>query len=317
MQTWSTELATTEDHRSYWADAVRNAIYELDFESEDPNMFASLRQCELGPIRLSSVSIHSGHQITRSANAVRRNRSPHFNLNYLRKGAFSITHCGRDLWIGPGDIVLLDNRQTYRVASSAESEHVSVHIPVEWLQSMMPKPEAGVAQVIRAGTPWQTVLASMLEDAPRLENDSIALGDLGSRQIAGALALALGPMTSDNSSHTRLLLLRAQEFVAMRYHEHELSAECIAASIGISVRYLYRLFARESTTLGREILRIRLEKAAGKMQDCQFDELSIAEISWRCGFSDPSYFSKCFRSRYGMAPGAFRQAGWNQRQVCN
>ena len=91
----------------------------------------------------------------------------------------------------------------------------------------------------------------------------------------------------------------------------------IAASIGISVRYLYRLFARESTTLGREILRIRLEKAAGTMQDRQFDKLSIAEISWRSGFSDPSYFSKCFRSRYGMAPGAFRQAGWNQRQVCN
>ena len=317
MQTWSTELAEPADRRAYWADAVRNAIYELDFQSEDPNMSASLRQCELGAIRLSSVSIASGHQITRSVVAVRHNRFPHFNLNYLKKGAFSVSHCGHDLWIGPGDIVLLDNRQPYRVTSTSLSEHISVHIPVEWLQSMMPQPEAGVAQVIRAGTPWQSVLASMLEDAPRLDAGSIAHCDLGAQQIAGALSIALGPNLSDNSNHTRLLLLRAQEFVTMRYHDHDLSAEAIAAAMGISVRYLYRLFARESTTLGREILRIRLEKAAAKMREKDFDGVSIAEISWRCGFSDPSYFSKCFRSQFRQAPGSFRQSAQAARQEHN
>lgn len=314
MQIWNTDLAVHGDRRSYWADVVKEAIFELEFESDDPQMRASLSQCALGAIRHSAVSMASGHQITRSAQAVRRNRNPHFNLNYLRSGAFHVTHCGKDLWLGPGDMVLLDNRHPYQVASTSQSEHVSVHIPVDWLQSVMPQPESGVAQVIRAGSPWQAALASMLVDAPRLPLSESGMSELGCRQIAGALALALGPVESANSSHTRLLLVRAREFIAVHYHEQELSAEIIAAAMGISVRYLYRIFSRENTTLGREILASRLEHAATTLQDSRFDDVSIAEISWRCGFSDPSYFSKCFSTRYRVSPGAFRKAA---REKCS
>ncbi len=317
MQIWDTELAGHRDRRSYWAKAVREAIYELEFEAEDPAIHASLSQMELGAIRLSSVSITSGHQITRSAAAIRRNRNPHFNMNYVRSGAFNVSHCGHELWLGPGDIVLLDNRQPYRVWSNGETSHVSVHIPVEWLQSMMAAPESGVAQVIRAGSPWQAALVGMLEDAPRLPDGFIGANELGSRQIAGALALALGPVLSSNSQHTRLLLLRAQELITVRYHEHELDAESIAQALGISVRYVYRLFSQEGTTVGREISRIRLEHAALKMLNPQFAELSIAEISWRCGFSDPSYFSKCFRAHYRKSPGVYRANGRAEARLDN
>lgn len=306
MRTWATSRADHRDPRMYWAQVVRDAIFELDFEAEDPAFAASLNQFELGAIRLSSVSIESGHKITRSPKAVKRSVKPHFNLNYLRSGMFKVSHYGHELSLGPGDIVLLDNRQPYQVISSNSTRHVSVHIPVEWLHAMMPTPESGVARVISPGSPWHAALAAMLEDAQQIEQYFAGAGELASRQIAGALALALGRGSSQNSQHTRLLLLRAREVILTRYYEQDLDAEFLAAALNISKRYLYRLFSREGSTVGREILRIRLENAAKKIASAEFADLSIAEISWRCGFSDPSYFSKCFRNHFKMPPGAYR-----------
>jgi AraC family transcriptional activator of tynA and feaB len=306
MRVWNTAGERQTDRRSYWSTAIRQAIYELDFHSDDPLMSAQLTQVDLGVVRLSSLSIGSAHEIHRSPDAVRRSAQPYFNLNYVRSGSFRVRHCGRELDVGAGEMVLLDNRHPYYVWSAGKTKHISVHIPVEWLRSQMAAPEAGVAQVITEGSPWQTALAAMLREAPNLPSSFIGAGELGARQIAGGLALALGRVASSHSDHSRLLFLRAQEVISTRYHEEELGAGAVADALGISVRYVYQLFAREQTTLGREILRIRLERAAASIREEQFANLSIAEISWRCGFADPSYFSKCFRARYNTSPGAYR-----------
>jgi AraC-like DNA-binding protein len=80
----------------------------------------------------------------------------------------------------------------------------------------------------------------------------------------------------------------------------------MSAILGISPRYLHKILAREGTTYGRELIRVRLERAAAMLRDRRFDELSISEIGWRCGFCDPSHFSKRFRDAHDQAPGAYR-----------
>ena len=39
-----------------------------------------------------------------------------------------------------------------------------------------------------------------------------------------------------------------------------------------------------------------LERGEGK---------TIAEVAYACGFSDASYFNRCFRKEYGKTPSAF------------
>ena len=90
------------------------------------------------------------------------------------------------------------------------------------------------------------------------------------------------------------------------FHDHELDAGRLAAALGLSPRYVHKILAREGTTYGRELVRVRLDRAAAMLRDRRFDELSIAEIGWRCGFCDPSHFSKRFRDAFGHAPGAYR-----------
>lgn len=35
--------------------------------------------------------------------------------------------------------------------------------------------------------------------------------------------------------------------------------------------------------------------------------LNVSEVAYKVGFSDPSYFSKCFRETYGVTPRESRQ----------
>ena len=37
-------------------------------------------------------------------------------------------------------------------------------------------------------------------------------------------------------------------------------------------------------------------------------DLNVAEVGYKVGFYDTSYFNKCFKARYGMAPSKYRKA---------
>jgi AraC-like DNA-binding protein len=47
---------------------------------------------------------------------------------------------------------------------------------------------------------------------------------------------------------------------------------------------------------------IRLKRAAQLLEQ---NQLTIAEVSYKVGFSDPGYFGKCFRKIYGQAPSQY------------
>ncbi len=89
-------------------------------------------------------------------------------------------------------------------------------------------------------------------------------------------------------------------------HDCELTATLLANSVGISVRYLHKIFAANRTSYGAELLELRLSTAARMLENEKFTGLSIAEIADRSGFSDPSHFYRRFRTKFGVAPGAYR-----------
>lgn len=78
------------------------------------------------------------------------------------------------------------------------------------------------------------------------------------------------------------------------------NVEALSRSIGISRPQLYRkitsLTGKSPNNLIREL---RLEKAKEKLKN---GGVNIAEVSMSMGFSNPSYFTKCFQEAYGYSP---------------
>lgn len=54
------------------------------------------------------------------------------------------------------------------------------------------------------------------------------------------------------------------------------------------------------------IRKVRLEKAAEMLKSSTADAMTVNEIAERTGFASPSYFTKCFKAKYGVKPSEYR-----------
>ena len=54
------------------------------------------------------------------------------------------------------------------------------------------------------------------------------------------------------------------------------------------------------------IRNLRLEKAAEMLKSSTADAMTVNEIAERTGFASPSYFTKCFKAKYGVKPSEYR-----------
>lgn len=309
MRSWTTASSPGGSSVTYWREAICEAIFELDFASADHAMTAQLHQHDLGALKLSDVAIGSAHQVSRSRQAAARDKAAHFNLNFVKAGRWSVDHYGRQVDVGAGELVLLDSRQAYTVSALAGTVHVSAHLPVDWLRCWLPNPEEAVARPIGAESPWYRMLTATLDEIVSLHPEESAVRAMCAQQIGGALALGLGGATQSRPSNAQSIYRRIIGVIRERFHDAALDAAAVAGAVQISQRYLHKILAQEGTTYVRELFAVRLDQARAMLENPLFAELSIAEIGWRCGFCDPSHFSRRFKDRFGGSPGACRTRG--------
>ena len=100
-----------------------------------------------------------------------------------------------------------------------------------------------------------------------------------------------------------LRIKKALLFIETSYG-NTITIEDIADSAGVSVSSCLRLFSSIiGSTPIRYLVRFRLQKAAEEFQ--RKNERTIAETVYSCGFTDASYFNRCFRKEYGMTPSEY------------
>lgn len=100
-------------------------------------------------------------------------------------------------------------------------------------------------------------------------------------------------------------VFQAKCLVREQFANPELGVQHIAESLGCSADYLSHLFHTETKErLTHYIQRIRIE---GAMLALETTTLTIAEIAYASGFSDPAYFGRVFKQHKGVTPQEHRQ----------
>ena len=88
-------------------------------------------------------------------------------------------------------------------------------------------------------------------------------------------------------------------------YQEALSLETLSKASCLSVPQLVRHFrAAFHDTPHRYLTKLRLHHAAQKLTTTT---LTVKDITWQCGFEDPSAFCRAFRSAYGTQPEAYRK----------
>jgi AraC-like DNA-binding protein/mannose-6-phosphate isomerase-like protein (cupin superfamily) len=100
--------------------------------------------------------------------------------------------------------------------------------------------------------------------------------------------------------------------VREQFANPDLSVQNIAVQLGCSADYLSHLFHIETREkLIHYIQRIRIE---GAILALDTGPLTISEIAYASGFSDPAYFTRVFKQHKGVTPQEFRIQVEAQRQ---
>ena len=97
------------------------------------------------------------------------------------------------------------------------------------------------------------------------------------------------------------------DFIERRYTE-SLTLRQIASAVNVSEREAQRSFVAAMGHTPIQHLATHRLMVAQRMLLTTEDSLST--IAQACGFSNQSYFGRCFREHFGCTPSEYRKRGW-------
>lgn len=109
--------------------------------------------------------------------------------------------------------------------------------------------------------------------------------------------------------HAERLFSEVCAWVVANLANPEMSLQFVANHFHLSSRSIQNLFSLygKNITFVSFLRQQRLLRAKEMLIDASQTHRTISEICWSCGFSDPVYFGKVFRSFFGSAPGEMRR----------
>jgi AraC-like DNA-binding protein len=84
------------------------------------------------------------------------------------------------------------------------------------------------------------------------------------------------------------------------------SARDVAQRLGLKPHYVQNLLGETGQNFSERVLELRLQKVRTMLANPGYDSMKVSDIAYACGFSEISYFNRCFRRRFGAAPSQYR-----------
>jgi AraC-like DNA-binding protein len=296
---------------TYWRELLSDGVFPLQFDRfGGGNFCASIKADDLGAIALRAITSPAGACYT-TRQMVKRSGGERFHVGVLRRGQAEVDHAGHQSIVRAGDFVIVNPSRVFW-HSHARIDHVVLSFP----RSMLPEASGWAASEAGHGFDGRHSANALFSTvARRLPEVVDGLGPLARARLGATLLDLLTVALADRLDVTnrraadarrRTLLTRIQAFADERISDPDLSPGSIAAAHHISVRYLYRMFQAEGTTVSGWIRQRRLERTRRELLDPLLVERPVAAIAARSGFSSAALFSRVFRAAYGAPPGKYR-----------
>jgi AraC-like DNA-binding protein len=307
---WSTEAVAPGDRLAFWRDVVWEAFVPVTPTPLAPaERFAgSVTAASIGALGAARIAADS-QVVTRTAAQVRREPGEVFFLNLpLTRGTYAAQD-GRVARLAPGDFTLVDSAAPFELGFGAPFEQLSFTIPSAALTRLLADPRGVTAQRVRGDAGLGAIASVALRAAAQQgagadRATGMALGD----HLTGLIALAVGGLAPAALPARRagVVLQLARDEVERALGDPALTPAAVAARVGISTRYLHRLFSDAGPSFGRYVLERRLDRCDRVLADPARAHWTVTQIAFEHGFNDPSYFARAYRRRYGRTPRAAR-----------
>jgi AraC-like DNA-binding protein len=130
--------------------------------------------------------------------------------------------------------------------------------------------------------------------------------------VGGLLSATLEDCVAAEPAARRRAADARREQIARHLRRHfadpYLTAADVAAAVGVSRRYLHRLYADDGRSFRGELIALRIEACLRAFRDEGQVDKTIAEIAFSAGYADISQFNRHFRRLNGATPSQLRAA---------
>lgn len=266
----------------------------------------------VGLAQLDSLSLlrvqGSAHDVERKDDSGSENIVVHLQL----EGHCTVRAEGRETIVGPGSITAHRVRESHGLSFHSAYRQVCAILPESALavEARMWPQLAGIA--IPADSGMAAVLAdylrSLTEHAHTLTGTGASeLASYSAGMISATFRALLCGQDPSGAGCKSYHLGRIKRFAREHLSDPGLDVERIACGVGLSPRYIHRLFEDEPLPLMRWVMKERLERAHAQLRSAD-SRLSVSTIAYAWGFSDHAHFSRSFRKHFGHSPREIRSA---------
>jgi AraC-like DNA-binding protein len=251
----------------------------------------------------------------RTPKLIRRSDPGLCKIDVLVSGRIVVEQEGREADLRPGDFAFVDLSRPCRWSGSSYARCVAVTFP----RALLALRRAELARLTGVRIPGDhgtgALVSSIARQLPRhVADDATAEGARLGTTVVDLLTVALAGRLDraaavPHSSMQQALLTRIHAFIEQRLSDPELSPTTIAAAHHISVRYLYKLFEPQQTTVAEWIRRRRLERCRRDLLDPTLRAQPVSAIAARWGLTNAAHFNRLFRVAFDAPPGEYRRNG--------
>jgi AraC family transcriptional regulator, positive regulator of tynA and feaB len=304
-----------------WNDTLRLAWGRYKPAITDPKAFvAKIREQNL--YGLSAMHLMpNASRVERTQRDARLDGMDHYYALFSIAGTVTVIQDDQAVELSSGQVLLIDSarsvtyidRNEQRPGMSATNINRNnyrqcfvLQLPRQSLVSHL-----GFEPQYGPSTQWNTRAGQMLL---QLAHDSVDDDGPMSNTAAGYMRLVIydligaifSPPDSAAYSRSDKLFRRVCNVVRARFTDPSVNPDEVAAEVGISRRYLQKLFAMRNSTFTHFLNSVRLDHAERLLRRrAVLDTIQpISTIAYTSGFGDYANFARQFRNRFGHAPGA-------------
>jgi AraC-like DNA-binding protein len=283
--------------------------YRLEKALAAPGCRIQARCRSVGGFTVTRIATsEAASRFVRRAEEISGDGRHEFALLLLLSGDATVSQFGRTLHMSPGSYALAAwSHPIIQESSRGPAESICFVMPRSFVDRRMlvgedlcVRPYDVTAGLHRLA--FETVKLFQ-ENAGRLSDEDF---EKSARAVGDLVVLAVGADAPDISSADHSVraahLLRAKHIIRERLSDADLTLEAVAQELGLSLRYVHKLFRDEGRTMYEYLKSARLQRARELLELSSSRKMTITEVALECGFSGMSHFSRSFKEAFGLSP---------------
>jgi AraC-like DNA-binding protein len=289
--------------RQTWAYGVEQKI------PEKTNFQVRVQSRSLHGFTLMRIAtVTDSYRMLRDAARIARDGGNRYGLCMSLRGGFEVSQFGRNQRIESGSYTVVSASEPGSFSNSVggQDDSICFFLPGEFVDQRIVSGEEICARPYAQGRGLHKLVFETLkafeESAWGLTDDEFqksanVIADLSLLAVSGSADLLSAECSVRVSTRAR-----AKRVIRQRLGDDDLSLSDVAQESGVSLSYLHDLFRDEDCTAWEYLKTARLQRARELLYLASSNKMSITDIALSCGFSNMSYFSKAFRSAFGVSP---------------